>query len=96
MDKQEALQQKRSDILALAHRYGLRRIRVFGSVARGDAHTESDVDFLVEPGPEVSIFDLGGFLVELQDLLGFNVDVVTEKGLRPRIRSQVLEEATSL
>ena len=96
MDKQEALQQKRSDILALAHQYGLRRIRVFGSVARGDAHAGSDVDFLVDPGPGVSIFDLGGFLVELQDLLGFDVDVVTEKSLRPRIRSQVLNEATAL
>ena len=96
MDKQEALRQKRGDILALAQRYNMRRIRVFGSIARGDAHPGSDVDFLVDPGPGVSVFDLGGFLEELQELLGFEVDVVTEGGLRPRIRKRVLDEAVAL
>lgn len=96
MNTGSILQQRRSDILALAHRYGLRHVRVFGSAARGDVHTGSDVDFLVEPGPGVSIFDLGGFQFELQDLLGCHVDVVTEKGLRPRIRQRVLEEAVGL
>jgi len=90
------LQQRRTDILALAHRYGLRRVRVFGSTARGDIHPGSDVDFLVDPGPGVSIFDLGGFQSELQDLLGCHVDVVTENGLRPRIRQRVLDEAVGL
>ena len=96
MDKQETLRQKRGDILALAQRYDVRRIRVFGSVARGDAHGGSDVDFVVDPGPEVSVLDLGGFLVELRELLGFEIDVVTENGLRPRIRKRVLDEAVAL
>lgn len=90
------LQQRKSDILALAHRYGLRRVRVFGSTARGDVHPGSDIDLLVEPGPGVSIIDLGGFQSELQDLLGCHVDVVTENGLRPRIRQRVLDEAVGL
>lgn len=96
MNPAETLAQRRSEILALARRYGIRRIRVFGSTARGDAHARSDVDFLVDPGPDVSIFDLGGFQMELQMLLGCQVDVVTEKGLRSRIRKQVLDEAVPL
>jgi len=96
MNTAETLAHRRSEILALARRYGIRRIRVFGSTARGDAHARSDIDFLVDPGPDVSIFDLGGFQLELQMLLGCQVDVVTEKGLRSRIRKQVLDEAVPL
>jgi hypothetical protein len=96
MDKEAALQLKRSEVLSLGARYGLRQIRVFGSVARRQADDASDIDFLVEPGPEVSVLDLGGFLSELQQLLGCKVNVVTEKGLHPRIREQVLREAVPL
>ena len=96
MDKAAALRLRRSEVLSLGARYGLRQIRVFGSVARGQADDASDIDFLVEPGPDVSVLDLGGFLSELQQLLGCKVNVVTEKGLRPRIREQVLREAVSL
>jgi len=96
MDRKATLEQKRTEILSLADRYGVRRIRVFGSVARGQADAASDVDFLVELGPQVSVLDLGGFLVELQQLLGCKVDVVTVNGLRPRIRQRVLEEAVPL
>ena len=90
------LQEKREAILATATKYGAYNIRIFGSVARGEANSESDVDFLVDMEAERSLFDLGGLLMELQDLLNCPVDVVTEKGLRQRIRDRVLSEAIHL
>ena len=93
MDTRALLRTRPNDILRVAANHGARNVRVFGSVARGDARPDSDIDFLVELEPGRSLFDLGGLLVELQTLLGVDVDVVTEKGLRPRIRSQVLREA---
>jgi uncharacterized protein len=71
-------------------------VRVFGSVARGEANETSDIDLLVKLESGRSLMDLGGLLYDLQKLLGTNVDVVTEKGLRPRIREQVLREAIPL
>ena len=71
-------------------------VRLFGSVARGEADGDSDVDLLVEMELNRSLLDLGGLLMEVQDLLGCSVDVVTEKGLRPRIRERVLREAIPL
>jgi predicted nucleotidyltransferase len=96
MTIEKLLQSKRQEILGLAARHGAKKIRVFGSVARGEATPESDVDFLVEMEPGRSLFDMGGLLMDLQDLLGCKVDVVTEKGLRPRIREKVLREAVPL
>lgn len=90
------LRENRQQILALAEKYGARNVRIFGSVARGEARLDSDIDFLVELEPGRSLFDLGGFLYELQSLLGVEVDVVTEKGLRARIRERVLREAIPL
>ena len=87
---------KREDILRLAACYGARNVRVFGSVARGESDNRSDMDFLVDLEPGRSLFDLGGLLMALQQLLGTKVDVVTEKGLRPRIRDQVLASAVEL
>jgi predicted nucleotidyltransferase len=71
-------------------------MRVFGSVAREEADVASDIDLLVKLEPGRSLMDLGGLLYDLQNLLGTEVDVVTEKGLRPRIREQVIREAISL
>lgn len=85
-----------SEIHAIAERYGAFNLRVFGSVARGESGPESDVDFLVELQPGRSLFDLGGLLMDLQDLLKCRVDVVTDAGLRPRIRERVLQEAVSV
>ncbi len=96
MDRNELLRMKRSEILTVAHKYGAKNVRIFGSVARGQASTESDIDFLVELEPGRSLFDLGGLLFELQELLDVKVDVVTEKGLRTRFREQVLREAVPL
>lgn len=89
----EALKGKREEVLRLCARYGARNPRVFGSVARGEAGAESDIDLLVELEPGRSLFDLGGLQYELERLLGCRVDVVTERGLKARIRERVLREA---
>ena len=92
----EELRNRRDEILHMAAQHGARHIRVFGSVARGDADERSDVDFLVDLENGRSLLDLGGLLMDLQALLGRLVDVVTEKGLKSRIRNRVLDEAVSL
>ena len=92
----EELRHHRDEILQIATRHGARHVRVFGSVARGEADAKSDVDFLVDMEKGRSLLDLGGLLMDLQDLLGRPVDVVTEKGLRERIRGRVLREAVPL
>jgi len=96
MTLEERLHEKREDILRLAAQYGARNVRVFGSVARREADANSDIDFLVDMEQGRSLLDLGGLLIELQALLNCRVDIVTEKGLRSRIRQQVLKEAISL
>ncbi len=92
----EELRNRRDEILQVATRHGARHVRIFGSVARDDADEKSDVDFLVDMEKGRSLLDLGGLLMDLQTLLGRRVDVVTEKGLRERIRSRVLREAVPL
>ena len=96
MSPNELLHEKREDILRIASKRGAYNVRVFGSVARGEADSKSDIDLLVDLEPGRSLFDLGGLLMDLQDLLGQNVDVVTERGLRERIRMRVLKEAVPL
>lgn len=90
------LQTRREEILRVAQKYGAFNVRVFGSVARGEADAESDIDFLVDMEPGRSLFDMGGLLTDLQTMPGRAVDVVTEKGLRERIRERVLREAVAL
>jgi predicted nucleotidyltransferase len=96
MTRSEDLKLKRKDILRLAKQYGATQVRVFGSVARGEAGPNSDVDFLVEMDPDRSMFDLGGLLVELEDLLHCKVDILTEMSLHWYIRENVLQEAKPL
>jgi uncharacterized protein len=96
MGIREIIGDKRDEILALAARHGASNVRVFGSVATGTAGEASDVDFLVDLEPDRSLFDLGGLLMELQELLGRNVDVVTEPALHWYIREKVLHEAKPL
>ena len=91
MNLDDLLKSYRQEILRIAAQYGAYNIRIFGSVARNEADSNSDVDFLVELEPGRSLFDLGGLLMDLQNLLGCPVDVVTEKGLKKRIRQQVLK-----
>jgi predicted nucleotidyltransferase len=90
------LKSKRQEIMQIAARHGATNVRVFGSVARGDARPDSDIDFLVNLEANRSLLDLARMLRELQTLLGCPVDVVTEPGLRPRLRLQVLKEARPL
>jgi predicted nucleotidyltransferase len=96
MDVNNLLQEKRTAILQLAAKHGARNVRVFGSVARHEADEQSDIDFLVDMEPGRSLMDMGGFLMDLRELLGREVDVVTERGLKPRIRDRVLQEAVAL
>ena len=88
--------QRREQIIAVAKRYGASDLRVFGSVARGDYTPASDVDFLVRFEPGRSLFDQGGLLMELRELLGVNVDVVSEGALTGRFGQIVRQEAVPL
>ncbi|MEX2627092.1 MAG: nucleotidyltransferase domain-containing protein [Ilumatobacteraceae bacterium] len=90
------LRERRDEIVELARARGASRVRVFGSVARGDATGESDIDFLIDLEPGRSLLDLGGLLMDLQDFLEHDVDVVTEGGLRPRVARRVLADAVEL
>ncbi len=96
MELSALLKEKRAAILRLAAHHGASNVRVFGSVARGEADEESDIDFLVDLAPDRSLLDLGGLWWGLNALLGGKADVVTEQGLRERIREQVLQEAVML
>jgi predicted nucleotidyltransferase len=96
MQRKELLQKKREDILRIAKQHGAYNVRVFGSVARGEDDEQSDIDLLVDLEPGRSLLDLGGLLMDLQDLLQSEVDVVTERGLRTRIKERVLREAIAL
>ena len=92
----EIIGKQKEQILALAAKYGARHVRLFGSVARGTADADSDIDILVDVEDGRSLLDLGGLLVELEKLLGHKVDVITPAGLRSRIRQRVLKEAVDL
>ena len=86
----------RDELIALARRRGVTGVRVFGSMSRGDANDDSDVDLLVTLEPSASALALGGLLLDAQDLLGRRVDVVTEAGLHPDLRDRVLADAVPL
>ncbi len=93
---EELLASKRDEILRIAAKYGASNVRVFGSVARGEAGPESDVDLLVELEPERSLLDHVALLQDLEDMLSRKVDVVNEKALHYSIRDRVLREATPI
>jgi predicted nucleotidyltransferase len=90
------LRNRREEIIAIAKRHGASDIRLFGSVARGDALETSDVDFLVRFASDRSLFDHGGLIVDLEDLLGVGVDVVSERGMRDRFRNQIMKDVAPL
>jgi hypothetical protein len=89
----EIIADKKEQILALAAKYGASNVRVFGSVANGTANTNSDIDFLVDMEKDRSLFDMGGLLMDLQELFGRKVDVVTENGLHWYIKNRIISEA---
>ena len=96
MEYKTLLRKNRRKILETAARYGASNVRIFGSVARGEEDEASDIDFLVNLAPDRSLLDLGGLLYELQQILGVDVDVVTDDGLRARVRDKVLSDAVEL
>jgi predicted nucleotidyltransferase len=87
---------RREEIIAVGRRYGASNIRIFGSVARGDATEASDLDLIVRLEPGRSLFDLGGLLMDLRDLLGIKVDVISENGIRDRWRDHLMAESVPL
>src|SRR3990170_9138207 len=96
MSADQLLTRKRDDVLRIAAEHGARNVRVFGSAARGEATETSDLDFLVEMEPERSLLDLAALRNDLMDLLGREVDVVTEDGLYWLLRRKLLREARPL
>ncbi len=92
----ELLRTHREEILAVAGRRRVENIRVFGSVARGDASAASDIDLLVDLAPHASLLDLSGFAGEVEELLGVRVDVVPERNMDAESRERVLREALPL
>lgn len=96
MNFQEAFGDQRDEILRIARSHGATRVRVFGSLARGTAHQSSDIDFLIDLEPSRDLFDLASIKVELEDLLGREVDVLTEAGVSRYIRKKVVREAVPL
>jgi len=92
----ELLRAKREEILRIAAKHGAHNVRVFGSVARGEADEKSDVDFLVKMEPGRSLLDHAGLILDLEELLERPVDVASERGLRARVRKRVLKEVVPL
>jgi len=96
MTSMDALRLRRALILEIAVRHGVTRVRVFGSIARGDDHPDSDVDLLVQTGPSTTPWFPGGLVADLEKLLARPVHVVTERGLDDLLRDRVLAEAVAL
>lgn len=93
MKPSEALQTHRAAIRRVIERHRARNARVFGSTARGEDSDQSDLDLLIDPTPETTLFDIGAIRYELRELLGVSVDVLTPKSLPDHIRATVLAEA---
>ncbi len=92
----EIIQDRKEQILALSAKYGASNVRIFGSVANGTADENSDIDFLVDLEKDRSLFDLGGLLMELQELLNRKVFVTTENGLHWYVKESVLSEVKTI
>ena len=93
---QTLLRERRDEILSSAHRHGARNVRVFGSAARGDSTTNSDIDLLVDTSDKTSPWFPAGLVEELERLLDRRVDVVTEQSLHWLLRRRILKEAKPL
>lgn len=92
----ELIQDKKSDILAIATRHGANNVRLFGSVARGEDNESSDIDLLVSMEKNRSLYDLIGLQQEIQHILQRKVDVLTDKSINSYLQAQILQEAISL
>ena len=96
MTAAEVLRARRKDVLRLASARGAHTVRVFGSVARGEAGADSDIDLLIDVEPGRSLLDVVGLWQDLEALLGRRVDLLTEAGLHPYLRERILREARPL
>jgi uncharacterized protein len=96
MTVDQLLHETREEIQRIAAKHGARNIRIFGSVARREARPDSDIDLLVDAGPETSSWFPAGLILDLEEVLGCKVEVVTEKGLNEYLRDRVLAEAVPL
>ena len=96
MNIEQFLHEKRDDIRAIAAKHGAYNIRIFGSVVRGEAGPDSDIDFLVDAGPATSSWFPAGLILDLEKILGRSVEIVTEKALNHYVRDRVLREAITL
>ena len=96
MNIEQLLHEKRDDIRAIAAKHGAYSIRIFGSAVRGEAGPDSDIDFLIDVSSTTSSWFPAGLILDLEEILGRRVEIVTEKALNPYIRDRVLREATPL
>ncbi len=96
MKPSELLQQHRAELLAASRQFAVENVRVFGLVAKGMDSENSDLDILIEPLPQTTLFYLGGLQMAFEELLGIQVDVLTPRCLPETFRAQVLREAKPL
>ena len=96
MGIESIFREKREEIVRIAVSHGAESVKVFGSLARGEARPDSDVDILVKLRPGRTLLDIVAIKQDIEDLLGCGADVVTEAALSPYIRDQVLKDAVSL
>lgn len=96
MSTLNCLRLKKKYIEDIAKRYGLSNIFIFGSVARGEDDNDSDIDILVTCSEKTTLFDLGGFYTDIEELLGKNLSVITRDSLKGRIKKNILREAVPL
>ncbi len=96
MSKRELIARNREAILALAKKHGAAELRLFGSIARGEQSATSDIDFLVKMERGRSLLDRASLAVALQDLLSCPVDVVNERGVKPRFLRAVEADLVSV
>jgi len=96
MDIKKLIEEKRDEIIQIAEKHGASNIRVFGSVARGEDSQDSDIDFIVDVGPNPSPWFPVGLIHELEELLGHKVDIVTENSIYWLLRRRILKEAVLL
>jgi predicted nucleotidyltransferase len=96
MDVEELIRMKRAEILRIAARHGAQNVRMFGSVARGETREGSDIDLVVDAGPATSPWFPAGLILDLEELLGLKVEVVTEESIYWLLRRRILKEAVPL
>lgn len=96
MTIEELIREQRDEIQRIAAEHGVTKLRVFGSVARGEERPGSDLDLLIEVGPVTSSWFPAGLILDLEQLLGCRVEVITEQGLHPELREAVLRDARPL